>query len=259
MRVRGLAALLGAVAAIGTPVALADPPPEPTPPAPMTGETFVGDDHNVAPSTCEGNTINFSVSGAVAVGPYPGTVLEQGTIKLGALVPGTTNLFVIEEFHASFKVTQERPIDDFVVEMVEVVTGTKDFVRQPTDTGFAFAFCETHATGNHLGSGFRIGVDDSTVQAHYEARIHTDDGVFHDEGTTTVQLRECRRGFVHEPPSQCADPAGGTRLPTMFEETFTSTLGATVPILTPPGQSPPLLPGRGCGDDKHEHERRELC
>ena len=259
MNVRGLVALLAALAAVAAPVAVAEPTPEPTPPATMTGETFVGDENNVAASRCEGNTIHFSVSGAIAIGPYPGSVLEQGTITLGAPVPGTTNLFVIEEFHATFKVTQERPVNDFVVEIVEVVTGTKDFVRQPTDAGFAVAFCETHATGNHLGSGFRIGVGESTVVAQYEARIHTDEGVFHDEGTTTVEMRECRRGFVHEPPSQCADPGGGTRLPTMFEETFTSTLEQPTPIVTPPGSSPIVQNGKGCGDERHLHERQGEC
>ena len=261
---RGLAVLAAlSVAAACVPAALADRPeePPPPPPAPMTGETFVGDENNVAPPTCEGNTIHFSVSGAVAAGPYPGDVIESGTIKLGAPHPTIPNLFVIEEFHASFKVTQERPINDFVVEIVEVVTGTKDFVRSATDTGFAYAFCEKHPTGNILGSGFQIGVGDSTVQAHYEAFIHTDAGTFRDEGTTTVQMRWCRRGFVHEPPSRCADPAGGTRLPTLFEETFTSTLDAPifVPTDVAPGNSPEIQNGKGCGDDNHVHERAEEC
>jgi len=259
MRKALLAVAVGVLALAAIPLALAEPRPDPAPPAPMTGETFVGDENNVAPSSCQGNTITFNINGAVAVGPYPGTVLESGTIKLGAPVPGTPNLFVVDEFHATFKVTQERPVNDFVVEIVEVVTGTKDFVRQPTDTGFAFAFCETHPTGNHLGSGLRIGVADSTVQARYEATIRTDEGLFHDEGTTTVQFRECRRGFVFAPPSQCADPSGGTRLPTMFEETFASTLGQTIPIVTPPGNSPVFQPGRGCGDENHEHEREASC
>ena len=98
------------------------------------------------------------------------------------------------------------------------------------------------------------------MQARYEARIHADEGVFHDEGTTTVQMVECRRGIFFEPPSQCADPTGErNRLPTMFEETFTSTLEQTIPIVTPPGNSPALQNGKGCGDDNHLHEREEEC
>ncbi len=257
---RRVALLALVAAAAGVPAALAAPPPEPQPPAPMTGETFTGGEEHVAMPRCEGNTINFSISGAVAVGPYPGLVLEDGTIKLGAPHPTIPNLFVVDEFHASFKVSQERQISDFVVEFVDVVTGTKDFVRQPTDTGFAFAFCEKHPTGNILGSGFRIGVGDSTVQAHYEAFIHTDVGTFRDEGTTTMQMRWCRRGFVHAPPSQCADPTGAqTRLPTIFEESFFSTLEQTIPIVTPPGNSPTLQNGKGCGDENHLHERVAEC
>ena len=251
-----LAALALAVAA----TALGERPPPPPPPAPMTGETFLADDTIPVGVSCQNNTINFTVSNAVAVGPYPGEAFESGTIKLGAPHPTIPNLFVVEEFHASFKVTQERPIDDFVVEIVEVVSGTKDFVRQVTDTGAAYAFCEKHPTGNILGAGFQIGTGDSTVQAQYEARIQTDEGVFHDEGTSTVQMRWCRRGFVHEPPSQCADPTGQrTRLPGMFEETFTSTLGETIPLVTPPGNSPAVQNGKGCGDENHLHDRSGEC
>ena len=255
---RRFALLAALAAAVGAPAALADRPAEPTPPAPMTGETFLADDTRAISSSCQNNTINFSLS-AEAIGPYPGEAFESGTVKLGAPHPTIPGLFIGEEFHASFKVTQERPISDFVVEIVEVVTGTKDFVRQPTDTGFAFAFCETHPRG-HLGSGFRIGFEDSTVQARYEAQIHTDEGTFHDEGTTAVRMVECRRGWVFEPPSQCADPTGTfTRRLTLFEETFTSTLGEPIPLVTPPGNSPALQNGKGCGDDNHQHEREEEC
>ena len=257
MTKRGLIAAVAALALTAVPAAFADRPSDGPPPAPMTGETFLGDENNVSQPRCEGATIHFSISGAVALGPYPGDVIESGTIKLGAPVPGMPGAFVIEEFHATFKVTQVRPISDFVVEIVEVVTGTKDFVRQPTDTGFAFAFCERHPSGNILGSGFRIGVGDSTVQAHYDATIRTEAGLFHDEGTTTVQMRWCRRGFVHEAPSQCADPAGGTRLPTMFEETFASTLEQVVPLVMPPGNSPTVQNGCGLGDTNHLHDKAD--
>lgn len=251
MRGRTFAALVAVLLFAGVPAASADPPQEPTPPAPMTGETFTGGPENVSVTgDCSTGTVNFQVSGAVALGPYPGFALENGTLKLSPLpAPGIPGAFIVDEFHATFKVSQERPINDFVVEIVDVVEGRKDYVRQPTDTGFAFAFCDRR------GPGFKIGFDESTVQAHYEARIRTEEGIFHDEGTTTLQARDCRFNFSF---GACAGP-DDDGLESFFQETFVSTLEETVPIVTPPGNSPAVQNGKGCGDENHLHEKEALC
>ena len=106
-----------------------------------------------------------------------------------------------------------------------VVTGTKRLAFVGTGD------CADVPVGDPLLSR-RIAI----VQATYEARIKTDRGVYFDRGSADVRLFE-----FFEPE----DPSIGQR---GFSELFISAIGPEA-----------AKPGKGCGDDNHEHIRSSEC
>jgi hypothetical protein len=74
------------------------------------------------------------------------------------------------------------------------------------------------------------------VSASYEARIKTDRGVYFDRGSSFVAV------------SEFYDPADPTQRQSLFSEAFFSQLGPEA-----------AKPGKGCGDERHEHIRSGEC
>ena len=91
--------------------------------------------------------------------------------------------------------------------------------------------------------GVCLGTIISVVNAplRYTAEIITPLGIFRDRGISHLTFQ-------------------ATSLKTVsLTETFASSLETAELILDPPGLSPPVLPGQGCGDDNHVHEDFLLC
>lgn len=87
--------------------------------------------------------------------------------------------------------------------------------------------------------GPTIGVVNAPLR--YQAEIITPLGIFRDAGISHLSFQ-------------------ATSLKTVsLTETFLSSLETAELILDPPGLSPPVLPGQGCGDDNHVHEDVVLC
>jgi len=215
-------AVLFALATVASPATAAQPP---APPTLGSGtnfvlyETFNGEIEHLE-GLCQpgGTTFDFSASG-VATGPYPGTFTETGTVTFGPA--NGTALFnaSVVALESSFR------IDAVFEGSPAVVTGTK-----------RLAFVGTgHCADVPVGDPFlssRIAI----VQATYEARIKTTNGVYFDRGGADVRLFE-----FYEPE----DPSVGQR---GFSELFISAIGSEA-----------AKPGRGCGDDNHEHIRSSEC
>jgi hypothetical protein len=105
------------------------------------------------------------------------------------------------------------------------VTGTK-----------RLAFVGTgHCADVAAGSGFRSSRI-AIMQARYEARIKTTHGVYFDRGTADVRLFEYY------------DPADPSQRQSGFSELFISAIGPEA-----------AKPGKGCGDENHEHIRASEC
>jgi hypothetical protein len=186
----------------------------------MTGETFQAQQNFFDPApvgelqvnsqcTPTGNaTISYTASGP-AVGPYPGTFEETGTVLLGPEGTGPVEqgpeARQVLEFSADFTVDSGP----------NRVTGTKSLdpedVDPATDFGYCFDF-QTDPPSRHTSVH---------LYASYEATITTPTGRFGDSGTANV--------VVYKPPENPAEPIYH------FFELFTST-GPVVPL--PPDDPP---------------------
>jgi hypothetical protein len=132
------------------------------------------------------SSVSFSVSG-VAIGPYPGTYTESGTITIGPQNdgPGTFGIPFptgpVLSFSASFSITS--PVGN--------VQGTKTFDAVLGGSGN----CVTPTPGN-LFDQICGGADNSSIvqyeavtQSDYSATITTPTGDFHDSGLALFQLQ----------------------------------------------------------------------
>jgi hypothetical protein len=168
--------------------ALATPGAAQTPPATLTGESLTGQPQVTSNCNTAGNsTISYSVTG-ISGPPYVGTFMETGVVTIGPQpVPG----FAVPatSFSASFVI--DSPPNR--------VTGTKRLAPP----GFL-------ATGLGVCTEFFKSFG---IEAFYDARIETPDGVFLDHGRTGVALNE---------PGLAGQPAD-------FNEFFVSDLFQTIP------------------------------
>lgn len=98
---------------------------------------------------------NWSVSGT-AVGPYPGTFTESGTVAFGPQTP----LATVTSFQAQFTITSP----------AGTVTGTKTLAASPIE---AVGFCD--AVGGQV-----------VVDTDYQAHISTPAGSANDSGTANA-------------------------------------------------------------------------
>jgi hypothetical protein len=219
---RTFVAVLFTLAWLASP-ALAAPPPGPPSLSPgpnfTTWETFNGEIEHLEGLCQPGGTTFPFRASGIATGPYPGTFTETGTVRIG---PATgTDLFnaSVVAFESSFRI--DSVLDGSPVE----VTGTKRLAFVGT------GHCADVAVGDPFLSS-RIAI----VQATYEARIKTSRGVYFDRGGADVRLFE-----FYEPE----DPSIGQR---GFSELFISAVGPEA-----------AKPGRGCGDENHEHIRSSEC
>ena len=113
-----------------------------------------------------------------------------------------------------------------ILSEVGTVTGTKSLLRRPRPL---LGVC----------SGSTVGV--TSVPLRYTATIETRTGLFRDSGLSTATI-------------VATDPNVIT-----LEESFVSTLETANVVLDPPGNSFPVQPGQGCGDQNHFHEDAGLC
>jgi hypothetical protein len=130
----------------------------------LTGENLVGTDVEVI-GNCNAigtSTITFRAEG-MAVGPYSGTFVEEGTITLAAVDALS--------FDTSFTIFVE---DEFGQPTGEVVTGTKTL-------GVGNGFCQNFMNERGLVA-FAVG--DLT----YDATITTETGTFRDTGVSRTNV-----------------------------------------------------------------------
>jgi len=202
---------------------MAAPPPAPPTLGPGPGlplfESFIGEIAHLE-GTCQPVGTTFAFrASGVATGPYPGTFTETGSVTIGP--PDVAGLFLSAHVVAfESSFRIEATFDGSPVE----ITGTKRlaFVGGTADCADALA----------EGSSSRIAI----LSATYEARIRTARGVFFDRGGADVRLSEFLNPAV--PPGRQSS----------FSELFISELGATA-----------AKPGRGCGDENHDHLRASEC
>lgn len=164
-------------------------------PVPLTGETLItseaGDPGtSTVTGTCNPlgtSTFTFTVTG-VAVGPYQGTFVEEGTFTLGPVG------FPLEAFDATFTIASAEG----------TVTGTKTLTGvTPTHGGVCGEFA--------FGGTEEDAVSLQTAVA-YTAQITTSGGTATDQGDSFVTYGDTQlRG----------EPAGGSGF--SFVETFAST------------------------------------
>jgi hypothetical protein len=206
-----------------------------TPPT-LTGELFVdtavtSETPVVYPGDCDADgTSSFSfTSTAVAIGPYPGTYVEQGTATVGPqqLPPvesdGTLPGIGTFQLNAGplFQVSSTFEIDSTVGH----VTGTKTLIApQSSDLGGCLDFEDQFLSNfNTQGRGwFRYA--HAIVQ--YDATIQTPDGSFHDSGTSLLQATEFAFATDGAGPTDPPPPGGMVRHRS-FYESFTSSLPQT--------------------------------
>lgn len=257
-RIAILASAASVLAALAAGPAIADPPVQPVAPPTLTGETFLENfsGSQLTPrfqATCNPtgtSTFSFTASG-IAAGPYPGVFRESGTVRIGPqvlpdlpAVPGTEirssrgfKVGPVLTFEAQFEI--DSPVGQ--------VTGRKQLVTElPSNLGACVDFENVVTEVGLVGSGF---IRDARVVVDYEATISTVTGRFTDRGTSSVFMQDYRVFFA----------LGGGAAAGVFSESFASTLLEPESVLVPPGNSPLLQPGLGCGDTNHLHVRREEC
>jgi hypothetical protein len=145
-------------------------------PATLSGEIFSDNpgegSSSITSASCNPtgtSTFSFEASGP-AIGPYPGTFTEAGTITIGPQTPG---LFTaVQSFTASFTISS--PAGD--------VSGTKS-VTGPTNPVLGNAECLDAPDNARAANLNSAGVT-------YDARIATPDGTFFDHGATDVNVLE---------------------------------------------------------------------
>ena len=229
-----------------------------TAPQSLVGEVFTGS-VTVTEATCDAegvSTVSFRSTGT-ALGPYPGTYEEQGTVRLGPQTGRTVSVLgttfttgPVEDVQVTFKV--------FSLEGEVLVTGTKsaDPAVVGLDMGVCVDFSAGELTGPFVFDSGSLRMAQSGMR--YDATIHAEDGAYRDTGTATW-------GFTH---TQICSANGLTcgRAGGPFTEQFMTSSGV-VPLNTPGkatggGQILGLGPGPvtfGFRADSDEERRDGRC
>lgn len=144
-------------------------------PSTLTGEIFTISAPTVTATCGSGSsTVSYTVSGT-AIGPYPGTYTERGTLTIG---PETLPQFVNGyEFGPITSATINFSIDSPAGQ----VTGTKSL---PAITSDAFGLCYSPA----LGGGSFVELCACNLPLNYTATINTPTGQFGDRGVSGLTL-----------------------------------------------------------------------
>jgi hypothetical protein len=202
-------ALVALVVVVGT-IVVAAPAGAVTPPPSLVGEQlFAGPDSTggqglvIAAFTCKADQsgeIRFSATG-VAVGPYPGTFIETGTVKVG---PGTlTGAGPVVTLTSDFEITSGTTL----------VSGTKTLLVALTNEGACASFAD--------GSSDVFFVS----QVSYSATIKlSPTSVFQETGTGAAVGRSAVVGGGYFAATQ--QPEGAVSL---FEESYETSNGV-VPL-----------------------------
>jgi hypothetical protein len=188
----------------------------------LAGEPFAPGTMATVQADCnpDGNsTIDFSGSG-IALGDYPGTFLEEGTLTLGPHV-GPTNPVVGTEFASADAIDLTARFT--IMSGETIITGTKRFAA-PLAPGHSF--CLDVLNQNILdlisASGtFAVGLALCT----YEVTIHDPTGIFRASGNCDISVEE-----IHLQGTSAGRPAS------LDAEGFVQHLLAStppVPVVTP--------------------------
>ena len=214
------AALASIAAAFVEPVSAQTAPPT------LTGETFTISPPQVTASCNPGGTssISFTVSG-VAVGPYPGSYTESGTVLIGPqLGPPFVNTYAagpVTSVDASFTITSP----------TGQVTGTKSL---PAPTVDAYGICQT------LPAGSFYEVCACALSLAYTATVDSAGAQYQDQGRAGLILDQVQ-GLVPIPFDGIIQPTN------TFEESFASSLQQLIPLCDQNSQGNQGQPGNSQG------------
>lgn len=243
-----------------------------TAPPSMTGERLGG----IVPGTvtitsrsCNiagQSTFTYEASG-VAIGPYPGTFTEQGTVVLGPQTfgdptsgpPLTGNVLAL---NATFE----------IISGAYVIHGEKHL--GPVREDFIGAFDNSGGCADLPSPTFPVGVNGTVTFARsrfleWTATIQGPEGTFTDHGQVESDPTVVAAGCLQFGATGCSEvtvvdnhfdcvPGAPACGPTaridgnFFDEIFTSSQATALPTLD--GR-----PGKGCGDKNHVHERFGEC
>lgn len=176
--VGSLAAVIASLAVVTT--ASADTAP------PLTGEFLVGSPVDIT-ATCSAtgaSTISYSVSG-VAVGPYPGTFTEVGTVTIGQTPTGN--------FILGFPLKRVTSLEAFFTIDSEVgqVTGNKRLIIESDEVvGLCEDFADYEVPGGPTISGTFRRVCACPFGLSYDALIETETGTFRDTGDSGLLIEQ---------------------------------------------------------------------
>jgi hypothetical protein len=182
-------ALASALVSVGlAQSAVADPPTAPS----MTGENFHGP-AEISSENCnaDGNSsFTFRATG-VATGPYSGPFEEHGEVHIGPQALNGLQFLngTVQSFNAKFEIDSP----------AGVVYGTKHIDQSAFFLDQNLGACTPDVAQGYTEAAFLVR------GLVYEARIKSDRGVFHDEGTsdgnvfaTTARAAELNEGFVSD-------------------------------------------------------------
>lgn len=254
----GLAALAAAVPLFAAPAAVVAAPQQA--PAPLTGEIlYYADNTDLASGAqCADDgqgttTYTFHVDDGFAIGPYPGTFDESVSVTIGPAtlgrlpfppfdLPGENDPPIPGDIDVGLQFFDQgalvRVQSTFRIDTLDGhVEGTKTLsgvIAGPQGSGACDDFAL--ADGDPANGFYK---DVRAYDLEYEARIHTANGTYVDEGSSRLTAREGIAQVGSSTFFRFED----------FLETFQSALGAPVE----------LKPGLGCGDLNHAHERAGEC
>jgi hypothetical protein len=190
------------------------PPPVSAPPPTLQGESlFAAPIEIQARCNLDGSGTVSFASVGTAHGPYEGTFSEAGVVTFGP--PHD-----LGDFRGFVSLVLDFAATFQISSLTGDVAGTKLFSTRTITPG--------QPTSYGLCRSENFFVID--IPASYEARITTQDAtVYRDDGITNSVITSA-----------------------MFEA-FQSDRLETIALPTPPGSSPLVQPGRGCGDHNHLH------
>jgi hypothetical protein len=175
----------------------------------LAGEFFVGELDELQ-ATCKPDgvsTLRYTTSG-IAVGPYPGTYVESGTVQIGAQdLPRFISGFQVGPLvhvEARFK----------IFSAVGFVTGTKSLLADPDD---AFGACYDVGEDER----FRVVCACGRFSLSYDAVISSELGLFRDEGKSGILFEDVE--------------VTGFQTSNVFNEAFESDRLTPIPLASTPG------------------------
>jgi hypothetical protein len=229
------------LATCAVPTALAGAP---SAPATLTGEQLTGTTPQALRASCDttgSSTIAFTVSG-VATGPYPGTFSAAVVMRIGPQTGAAAALGLRGGSIASYR-------EAFQIQSPNgTVVGTKTLLADVGNLGQCREFngeqpADYPIPGVNL-NGYLYG---AVAQLSYEAVVQQGRGrAAVDRGTSRATFSDSR---VTCCPNESDHDLVTLSATGAFVEEFTSG----------PATQPDTRPGRGCGDDNHQHERRDEC